>query len=284
MSRHLLGVEDRSPEPGFAVEEEKTLWCTPGGQVHGTGNTRTVFDFTRATALRQAIGRSARSSLRGRVRALLGPAEDALTMPQESRRRPGSRLTAIVVFELGIDSEEARALASALFDSGASVMLAELRGWGRTQPNPTGAARKVNWEEFFAYRGFELGKTLLGMRVDDLLSAVQVAGAGRVFVLGVEAAGIVALHAAALSERIAGVATLRTLTSYHDVTQRPGYAEPVSSFVPGALEHYDLPDLERLISPRPCIRLDNHNALRAAMRSGPPLTPIEVAARIKEAW
>jgi hypothetical protein len=73
-----------------------------------------------------------------------------------------------------------------------------------------------------------------------------------VYLIGVEAGGVVALHAAAVDKTIAGVATVRSLGSYHQLFEQIAHKEPVSSFVPDALHHYDLPELVSMIHPRPC--------------------------------
>ena len=137
------------------------------------------------------------------------------------------------------------------------------------------------WEDFFAWRAFELGTTLLGMRVADLLSTVRrVSEEHRlVFAVGLEAGGLVVLHAAALDSSIAGVATSRTLRSYQDVMENPRYEEPTSSFVPGALSSYDLPDLAKAIQPRPYVAVDAFNALRRPAADASPM-PAQAAARV----
>ena len=49
--------------------------------------------------------------------------------------------------------------------------------------------------------------------------------------------------------------------------EHPVDTEPVSSFVPGALQQYDLPDLDALIAPRPCIH-GNGGTLNATTVAG----------------
>src|SRR4030095_10088277 len=102
-----------------------------------------------------------------------------------------------------------------------------------------------------AGRGFELGRPLLGMRVRDLLGAIP--RDKKVYVIGVADGGVVALHAAAIDKAIAGVATVHSLGSYHQLFEQIGHKEPVSSFAPGALHEYDLPQLVSRIHPRPCV-------------------------------
>ena len=71
--------------------------------------------------------------------------------------------------------------------------------------------------------------------------------------IGLEGAALVALHAAALSDSIAGVAAIQTIPSYQEIMEHPVSQEPVSSFVSGALLNYDLPQLAEKIRPRPSL-------------------------------
>ena len=133
-------------------------------------------------------------------------------------------------------------------------MQLDLRGWGETTPNTPGKNARFNWEEFFAWRAIEMGRPLLAMRVSDLLAAVHAQKAyKKIYVIGLEGAALVALHAAALSDSIAGVAAIQTIPSYQEIMEHPVSQEPVSSFVSGALLNYDLPQLAEKIRPRPSL-------------------------------
>jgi pimeloyl-ACP methyl ester carboxylesterase len=83
----------------------------------------------------------------------------------------------------------------------------------------------------------------------------------RVTVIGWGAGSLLALHLAALDERVTAVATVDTLDSYRSIVEHERYAHPVSSFVPGAVagpdspNGYDLDDLAAAIAPRPVLRL-----------------------------
>jgi len=46
----ITGVSDAQSEPELTIEDDETLWCTPGGQVLTDLDSRTVFSFTRAKA------------------------------------------------------------------------------------------------------------------------------------------------------------------------------------------------------------------------------------------
>lgn len=79
------GVSDAKKEPELKIEEEKTLWCTPHGQVAEL-KSRPVYSFTRAKSKELA---SRRLNLDGR--ALLQAVTDALRLPARSGV-PGFRI------------------------------------------------------------------------------------------------------------------------------------------------------------------------------------------------
>ncbi|MCA9024358.1 MAG: acetylxylan esterase [Planctomycetaceae bacterium] len=66
------GTNAAADEPELIIEEDKTLWCTPTGQVSAEGS-RTVMDFTREQAdrLKQQRGDVATEELPRRLRELL---------------------------------------------------------------------------------------------------------------------------------------------------------------------------------------------------------------------
>jgi hypothetical protein len=109
-------------------------------------------------------------------------------------------------------------------------------------------------EFFLAYM---LGRSLVGMRADEILACTRLlAGYGspdkprRVHLVAVDAAGIPALHAAALEpDLFASVTLRRTLTSWADVVRTPVCPHQLPNTVHGALRIYDLLDLAELVGP-----------------------------------
>ena len=120
---------------------------------------------------------------------------------------------------------------------------------------------------------------MIGMRVHDLIQTVRLMRREHreIYVIGLGGGGLVALHAAAIDKSISGVATFQTLVSYKDVLERAIYVQPASSFVPGALAHYDLPLLSAWIRPRPCAVIRPFDAGKQPLR-GEPAPPAEAAA------
>jgi len=109
--------------------------------------------------------------------------------------------------------------------------------------------------EFFA--AYLLGKSLVGLRAEDILCCArflaEYSSEGRprkIHLVGVGAAGVPALHAAALEPELFALITLRrTLVSWADVVRTPICPAQLPNTVHGALKVYDLPDLRALIEP-----------------------------------
>ncbi len=159
--------------------------------------------------------------------------------------------------------------------SGSVVLAADLRGFGETAP----VKPQRYWSEEYsmAYLAIHLGRPLLGQRVEDAFAALDALASrtevdpGRISVVGVGAAGPVALHAAALDERIGEVTLRRSIESWMDVVASPQCKGQLGQVVPGALAFYDLPDLARALAPRP-VRfhepVDPQGRPKAAFREG----------------
>lgn len=76
-----------TPEPKIVLEEDKTLWCTPQGQVATLEGTRTQFDFTSEKSLQLA---KARKQLRGTE--LQTAVRDVLKLQAMPKRVPDFRI------------------------------------------------------------------------------------------------------------------------------------------------------------------------------------------------
>jgi pimeloyl-ACP methyl ester carboxylesterase len=142
----------------------------------------------------------------------------------------------------------------ALTDTGHRVLALDLRGLGETAPPRSYDKRQQDFQE--AYLALHIGRPLLGQRVLDLLSVLAwtladpATAPASVAAVGVEAAAPVVLHAAALDPRIAEVTLDRGLVSWSAVARAKLNRDQLANAVPGALRHYDLPDLAASLAPR----------------------------------
>ena len=115
------------------------------------------------------------------------------------------------------------------------------------------------------------GKTLVGLRAQDVISAVDMLIARNDVELesltayGNGAAAVVVLHAAALDERIKRVTLEEMLVSYEAVSTWKIHQQIFADIVPGALAAYDLPDLAATMSPRKLTIINAVNPRRKPM-------------------
>jgi dienelactone hydrolase len=151
-----------------------------------------------------------------------------------------------------------------LVKSGRAVLAIDVRGIGET----AAVTPKAYWSKEYpiAYLALHLARPLLGQRVEDTLAALDVLAArpeidaGKIEIIGIDAAGPIALHAAALDVRLREVTLVRSIESWMDVVATPLSKNQLAQVVPAALTRYDLPDLVRAIAPRPVHVEDPVNA------------------------
>jgi cephalosporin-C deacetylase-like acetyl esterase len=105
-------------------------------------------------------------------------------------------------------------------------------------------------------RAEQVDKTLLGMRVDDVLHAIDFFAAGETVdpkQITAEASGhlgLVLLHAAALDPQLKHITIDHVLESYHTLLEAPMPLDAPQDILPGVLQKYDIPDLVRVLGPR----------------------------------
>lgn len=115
-------------------------------------------------------------------------------------------------------------------------------------------------------RAFLVGKTLVGMRVEDVLHAVawlsarDDVDAARLSAHGTGPMGIVLLHAAVLEPRIRSITLDRTLVSYRNAVDEPVTRGLAQSVIPGVVQHYDLDDLVMAVAPRAVVITEPEDA------------------------
>jgi hypothetical protein len=134
---------------------------------------------------------------------------------------------------------------------GVHVLTVDLRGWGDTAPAmyPYEMAGWGSLDRYVAYATAALGDPVMAMRIRDALAALAwlrtrpEVDPGRVVVTASGLGGLVALHVAAIDDRLAGIVAWDGLSSFRSLIAAERYPWPADAFLPGALEHYDLPEL-----------------------------------------
>ena len=106
------------------------------------------------------------------------------------------------------------------------------RNWTQSAPPPSARAARAAWE----WRDW--------------------------IVVGIGIGGLIAAHAAALDERIAGVASIEAPLSYASMVKDPGAEQPVSAILPGVLAAYEIRDVYAALAPRPLLIVNPQDARR----------------------
>lgn len=213
------------------------------------------------------------------VEKLLMETEPGIVVPTHlihARDRSG-RLPAVVYLR-DRESEDSPSFFQTLAHQGKLVAVADVRGFGETwAPRDV---RETSARYFqphdgvdadFNYAAFFLGRSLLGMRVWDALNVAAYVRSRsdvdpqHVQLVGRGWAAEVALFAAALDPAIAGVAVEGMPASYGAIARAEFYAQPVSFFLPGVLQDFDLEDVFSAIVPRPLLVLNPQDPLTRKM-------------------
>ncbi|MBY0523571.1 MAG: acetylxylan esterase [Gemmataceae bacterium] len=168
----------------------------------------------------------------------------------------------LVVAINGIDApawNDNKTLATALKDSGTSFVIVDPRGVGKLRPDLSVKGREygdplVGVEENIAYNAFLIGRSLVGMRVADVLAAVKKLRAekpGRIVLLGRRDAALVACLAAAVDSAIDAVAVEEMMLSFWPLFDQAGQAINASYLLPGMLRDFgDMGEVLTALTPR----------------------------------
>ena len=145
----------------------------------------------------------------------------------------------------------------ALIDGGFAMTVIDPRGVGARRALPALKGDYADWlngvEENVAYNAFLVGKSLLGMRVTDVLTAIQKHRPipRRVIVCGRRDAALVAAFTAAIEPKITHVAMEDMRLSFLPLFSPQGDPINAASLLPGLLQHFgDIPEVLGEIAPR----------------------------------
>ncbi len=122
-------------------------------------------------------------------------------------------------------------------------------------------------------RAIVVGKTIVGMRVDDVERVINWVctrddiDRNQVSLYGKGGLGMVALHAAAIDERVAKLILESSLLSYRTALEAGLHKNLSEVVIPGVLTRYDTPALMQVIFPRPIYLINPSNAMGQELRS-----------------
>lgn len=263
------------------IQNPADLLCTPTGQVSTSLGGETIPSIIKAEAaklpqkhpaaaelaedIRGLTGALARPSTRAPLTAVVSTEDrGSYRMSKLSIQGENGELPALVAIPAAtglkpalviVDADPESAMRPDLVAQGTVVMSI---GVTPTPPGTEGAKSPyLGTFNLLSLRAFLVGKTLVGMRVDDVIRAVDWLASRddvdpkSISVYGRGPMGIVALHAAALDSRIGKVAVEDTLASFRMVLDQPLHRLIPESVIPGVLLKYDLGDVIKAIAPRP---------------------------------
>jgi len=312
LRRHLNPPEGPEPEPLGPLESEADLNATLTGQLTSALEGETTFSLARADSrlaqrsqpsletIAAKLGISPtpagapKSDIIARVtksnysieKLVYYPEPDIyvpsiLFLPSNSNPNPA----VVLINEAGktADGVMDRYILP-LVESGHAVLTIDPRGMGETAPAASTADYRgfvMDGESGAFYGALHLQRTLTGMRVQDVRSAVAYLAsrpeidAKRITVAGMGTGGVFALFAAALEPAIHAVVSINALASYHAFADVDLYTVRHTLLVPRVLESFDLPDVAGIIAPRAVTIV---NPIDAAHR---PVAYTSAAANVK---
>lgn len=143
-----------------------------------------------------------------------------------------------------------------LLSEGNAVLSIDLSGYGETADSKKGG-QYLNDEFRTAMLAMHVGQPLVGRRAADLLAAVDALAeeaavdSKSIRLIGVDRAALAALHVATIDSRFTTVELRGGIESWaSDVVAKPLTPNLLGQVVPGALKHYDLPQLREMLGER----------------------------------
>lgn len=136
------------------------------------------------------------------------------------------------------------------------ILSLDVSGLGSLAPEPT-AYDLAGWndvERILTYLSIANARPIMGLRVRDALCGLAYLRSrpevdpGRVMVGGRGVGAIVALHAALLAGNVRRLLCLEMLSHYGALAEQYPFSWPQSIFIPGVLQHYDLPEVVALLA------------------------------------
>lgn len=292
MTLHLKGEGDGSPipEPEIATEDPEMLRCFPGDSrpddfvtiprfaaiearrliaLHTVPDSVAEWNAARqhgVTSLEDVLGHMPqRTPLNHKAQQDADPKVETITFSPE----PGlsltlkrnvvpkaARIAVLLDLDGGAEAAFSGKLAGQLMAAGWMVVGADLRATGRSAVarDTIGRAPDHNSAEWSLW----IGRPLLGQwtwdvkRALDALKEQDGSLPNEITVIGQRSAGLVALCAAALDDRISRVVTVNSLSSY--VTDQPYVGQRLGLMAPAIVRDVgDVAHLAALIAPRPVI-------------------------------
>ena len=143
----------------------------------------------------------------------------------------------------------------------AAIYGCDVRGVGDSQPNTF--VPGLGGDYCYSMHGVMLDYPYAGQKTHDLLRVIEWLaqwGHGEVHVVAKGWGTVPATFAAVLAKSVTRVTLKHALTSFGDIAESEDYKWPVSSFVPGCLKTFDLPDCYEALAAKRLRRISSWNA------------------------
>jgi cephalosporin-C deacetylase-like acetyl esterase len=233
-----------------------------------SANPPSIRDKQLAAAVREATGAVAKPRtskyelelLAARSGAIALPSdgidlEGKIAIPEAAGRHPA--VLFLLPSSIDVDNEIARAN-KAKFVALAAAGNVVLAITPRPSPPGTDDMKAPLLGPFYllSMRAGLVGRTLVGLRTDDAIGAVDYLAQradvdpARISAVASEHMGVVLLHAAVLDRRLRHIAIDHALTSYRSLVDAPLPIGAPEDVIPGVMLRYDLPDLMRALGSR----------------------------------
>jgi hypothetical protein len=279
MRRWLLGVDAPVREATIKLPEEKSLRCTPEGQVLRVAGARSLFDLLAEEEKRAQPRRPTPADVRRvagiRAAVALPPVRPETRGAVTWQGRAGERV--ILNYDTGLwlaalhfpaaapggasdailylpDGGKQAGVASGGLDKqlsrGPRLLTLDLPGLGEMRPaapGPVGIPNAVDTKQ--AQKALLVARHLVALRAEAILQAVRfLAATGGVHLVCGREAAIAALHAAALEPGVFASLELPVPPAgWAEIVRTPNLPLAAGDVVRGALQTYDIPDLLRMI-------------------------------------
>jgi cephalosporin-C deacetylase-like acetyl esterase len=273
--RNLDASGPTTPFERLQPPRPEDTFVTATGQIATSGGGTTLSDINRARAKALTPAAPSIASVRERIRERTGAIATPGAAPDVESSNTGHLTLALANGPLEAEIKQPSARSNRVMilldpvtpldkQAAANGQMAKLAigGWTVIALQPRGAdgseeikSSLVGDQNLLSLRAMLVGKTLTGIRIDDIIGTVdwveKTTPDATITLVGIGTMGPVALQASALDPRISSVRMIGSQLSLRDTVERPIARDLPAIGVPGMLTAYDLPDVVRALDQRP---------------------------------